>query len=864
MQALDSILKLHPQMVPALEEKMRLLAMQSKWKEAARVREEVATVRRQTLGAGDAESLASTFVVALEAFLTTADEAQHDSTLRALVNALRREEEAGGACYWSWQHAQTFARLARSPPTSPVWRTLADLLAPHLAASASQKGGPNVNLAYEAAFVSFRRGEYASASAGFAQVAAAALAVEKAEKDDEEKGDAATAAAPKVNEEERYQKAQAAAHAVLVLLAQGEDAAARAALDALPTEVRRGGPGGDAPLNSVLYAEVLLARRGGVSPASKVIEYLDAHLQSLKDRSPTQATLTTATNNAVTGLARFYVLCDPDLLVRVVNLYLDFVGVTIDEIGRVRASSRPSAEEDRDLRTQASAALRHLTSPSLMPGHFAAIQAQAVLAWIDEDDEAAQEAAERCTQLVGATDPRIVALRVLLRQRAEGATPSKPSQSSAHTSPAARTPVPAVPAAAPVAPNTAQRKEVVRAVLREEGGLGLDFDDDAEEDVDALFKNADEAAAATVTNDAEAEARAEREAQAMLDEMESRASAAAARREADARAADAREAARRAAAASLAEEEAAAALEKASRKDALAAEARKAEEIAALRLARENERRRQAEELERAEREREEQRERDRADHEATSSVQTFSEGLDSVKNATRPPPPLNTGFKWNRPSAETPSAARPDGLTPLSLATGGTPLASPLSSGGPASGSFRVPAASPTSAASASPAPAGSDPKLTVQQSAHLRQVEAQRSEEARLAAEKREKIMIAGQQIDQAKKFTKVAFWGEVFKKHGRRGAPHERNVTLEVTGSELKFDWSSGQLKAHKNNIQLLEGKATPVFARTTADKARVERCFSIVTASRTLDLEAPSDQTKEYWVTGISLLLKYLRD
>ena len=100
-------------------------------------------------------------------------------------------------------------------------------------------------------------------------------------------------------------------------------------------------------------------------------------------------------------------------------------------------------------------------------------------------------------------------------------------------------------------------------------------------------------------------------------------------------------------------------------------------------------------------------------------------------------------------------------------------------------------------------------------------------------------------------------------VFVKHGRRGSPHERNVTLEVTGSELKFDWSSGQLKAHKNDIQLVEGKATPVFQRSTADKAKPERCFSIVTATRTLDLEAPSDQTREYWVMGIKLLLMYLR-
>ena len=105
---------------------------------------------------------------------------------------------------------------------------------------------------------------------------------------------------------------------------------------------------------------------------------------------------------------------------------------------------------------------------------------------------------------------------------------------------------------------------------------------------------------------------------------------------------------------------------------------------------------------------------------------------------------------------------------------------------------------------------------------------------------------------------------FFFLVFIKHGRKGKPHERNVTLEVTGSELKFDWSSGQLKAHKNDIQLVEGKGTAVFQRPTAEKSKPERCFSIVTADRTLDLEAMNEQAKDYWVTGIKLLLKYLRD
>jgi len=196
----------------------------------------------------------------------------------------------------------------------------------------------------------------------------------------------------------------------------------------------------------------------------------------------------------------------------------------------------------------------------------------------------------------------------------------------------------------------------------------------------------------------------------------------------------------------------------------------------------------------------------------------------------------------------------------------------SSISSSGPAA-PLTVNAASSTSSSHAHPPMSPSsrnfdrdrDRELQLQRERDAdREREREREREAaRLLEEKKAKIAAAGLQIEQAKKFTKVAFWGEVFLKHGRRGAPHERNVTLEVSGSELKFDWSSGQLRAHKSEMKLLEGKATAVFQRTTADKSRPERCFSIVTAQRTLDLEAHSEQAREYWVNGIKLLLKYLK-
>lgn len=136
-------------------------------------------------------------------------------------------------------------------------------------------------------------------------------------------------------------------------------------------------------------------------------------------------------------------------------------------------------------------------------------------------------------------------------------------------------------------------------------------------------------------------------------------------------------------------------------------------------------------------------------------------------------------------------------------------------------------------------------------------------RSEESKQLLDKKQRIMAAGAQIEQAKAFTKQAFWGEVFLKHGRKGAPHERNVTLEVNGSVIKLDWSSGSLSANKDELQIVEGKTTKVFQRSTASKAKPENCFSIITANRSLDLEARNHKLKEYWVHGLQLLLKYLK-
>jgi hypothetical protein len=125
------------------------------------------------------------------------------------------------------------------------------------------------------------------------------------------------------------------------------------------------------------------------------------------------------------------------------------------------------------------------------------------------------------------------------------------------------------------------------------------------------------------------------------------------------------------------------------------------------------------------------------------------------------------------------------------------------------------------------------------------------------------KQRMMLAGQQIEAAKAFCKAAYWGENFTKHGRRGQPHTRNVSIEVDGSVLCFDWSSGKMRMHKDEISILQGKKTEVFQRKVNAKAREDLCFSIVTKERTLDLEARNIKIKEYWINGLNLLIKYLK-
>ena len=914
--------------LPAFEEKLRLLSVCGRWKDLPRVISEIRSKRLSTDCSG--EGIAVCSALALECFLTDYDPAKHERAVAALLQSVAREEgEGSGACtFWIWQASQLLSRLCSARTDAPSLALLSAALAPPTAAAAASKAGPNINLAYESGYISLRRGEFEPARAAFATVAAAALAVEKNEKaeEDEAAAGAAAPAAGKVNEDERLQKACAAVGVVLALLGSGAVGEAAAAFGALPAEVVQytSAAGAPQPLPCLLYARAsLAASQSDTGLAARLLaELVDAHALACVGRNPAvddESLLPVVANlhpglpNAVSALNRWVLAIDPWVVGQAAELMLKLVGLgdaAASSLGAVQA--RPVAAlvaPHLDLLGSMQSSLRSVLA--FQPGSFDLWQSLALLAWVAQDAAAASEAATKAEGLAGAKDPRVGQLKrvVSIAAAAPAAATAAPSALSTPSKPLAST------SASAAAPNAAQQHHAQFRAMGAETGTGIDFDDDEEEDVDALFKAAADVGdevTSPAAGRAAREAQAEREAQQHLDELESRSQSGEATRLA--REAEQKrlkdEAVRRAA-----EAEAAAALAEASKADQRAAELRKAEEIAALRAAREAEKRRQAEEIERAEREREEQRELDRQERmrqraaataaaaggvSEVTAIQSFDGGDDVAPLVAldREPErrPMPQQMKWNRPAdaivVPAAAAAPASGVSPNpASSTSPSPLLSPNGTQSPLQGSYDPsPSSSPTAAPSvsgllqrppslspsASPATTtqgyGASPSPTntmaassasLQQQQRNQQQSFQRSEEARLAQEKKEKIMAAGLQIDQAKKFTKTAFWGEVFLKHGRRGSPHERNVTLEVTGSELKFDWSSGQLKAHKNDIQLVEGKGTAVFQRATADRTRAERCFSIVTATRTLDLEAPSDETRDYWVMGIKLLLKYLK-
>jgi hypothetical protein len=966
LQALDSLIKLYPLFLPALEEKLRLLVLSTRFAEVPKLVVDLRTKRREMLAATDdaatavQDSVAIAFAHAYEALTTTSGSGgKHTEAVRLLLAALARDEPSANA-YWLWQYAQLFLRLARGAgPTDAVLLLLSEARdsAATAAAATGSKGPLLTGLQFERGVVCYRRGDFPAALAAFTTISETALTVEKAGKEDGEDDKAAgaesTAAAGKVNEDERWQKAQAHIFIVLVHLAQTHLVEAAQALQALPEEVSNYvfSTGEPMPLPALLYARAALAwaQNNDAAAASSALQQLcEAQANWMRERSPSDGTLGQPANGAPQGVNRFFLQLDPTLLLASARLGLAVVGLDVPDSSSYSnlPSTPPSSTDHADLLSALAGTLAHLTSPAILPGHAEAWALQSLLAWVLGDADAVQQALDKVEALEGSL-PRVGALKRALQNNSVAA-----AAGTSAVSPAAASP-PKTSQSLPLASAALSRAAAAASTPSRTPGLSaqkspvVNFDDDDDDEDDgALFKSSADAVAeaasaggvsAPLSFAALKAARAsrdeelEREAQAVLDEMESRAGALTAKKAEQARALELervrleneRKRARDEELRRAAEAEAALALEKASKAEQRAAELKKAEEIAALRAMREQEKKRQLEAIEQAEREREERREADRQERlrkraaaEALASaghpddtsgptevtpIQAFGDASAVASSApAMRPSALQTGLKWNQPHDPNPhhhpsnSMASPMSggsvVSPLSLAQSpqgvGHPVASPLSAAPYIS--LQRPSASPTSqlVQSATSPRHGGDMQheghasMPVQRTAASAAATAAAHatppadrelpssppplDEASLRAQQqRDKIAEAGAQIEQAKKFTKVAFWGEVFLKHGRRGSPHERNVTLEVTGSELKFDWSSGQLKAHKSQLTLVEGKATPVFARTTATDSPSERCFSIVTANRSLDLEATSEATKEKWTTGIKLLLRYLK-
>jgi len=100
----------------------------------------------------------------------------------------------------------------------------------------------------------------------------------------------------------------------------------------------------------------------------------------------------------------------------------------------------------------------------------------------------------------------------------------------------------------------------------------------------------------------------------------------------------------------------------------------------------------------------------------------------------------------------------------------------------------------------------------------------------------------------------FEKEAQAGVVFIKHGRRGDPHERLVTIDKKGEIVHY--TTGTINF--NNItKIYLGKHTEVFRRVLESQAPDAHCFSVATHDRTLDLQAPDQETRDRWVNGLHL-------
>ncbi|CAK4652904.1 hypothetical protein LEN26_013499 [Aphanomyces euteiches] len=96
----------------------------------------------------------------------------------------------------------------------------------------------------------------------------------------------------------------------------------------------------------------------------------------------------------------------------------------------------------------------------------------------------------------------------------------------------------------------------------------------------------------------------------------------------------------------------------------------------------------------------------------------------------------------------------------------------------------------------------------------------------------------------------------------KHGRRGKPHKTQLNVDKYG-EITWKGKSGGAVLLPEVIEIRLGHGTAVFQRLP-QKSNPKHCVSLVTVSRTLDLELVSESERDYVVIAFRYLLNKMRD
>eukprot|EP00735_Rhodelphis_limneticus_P013200 TRINITY_DN6763_c0_g1::TRINITY_DN6763_c0_g1_i1::g.3039::m.3039 TRINITY_DN6763_c0_g1::TRINITY_DN6763_c0_g1_i1::g.3039 ORF type:complete len:361 (-),score=71.21,sp/Q8BIJ7/RUFY1_MOUSE/41.18/1e-12,FYVE/PF01363.16/3.2e-16,Mcp5_PH/PF12814.2/4.9e-09,PH/PF00169.24/1.2e-05,PH_2/PF08458.5/0.0034,zf-AN1/PF01428.11/0.22,IBR/PF01485.16/0.095,IBR/PF01485.16/3.8e+03 TRINITY_DN6763_c0_g1_i1:38-1060(-) len=99
-----------------------------------------------------------------------------------------------------------------------------------------------------------------------------------------------------------------------------------------------------------------------------------------------------------------------------------------------------------------------------------------------------------------------------------------------------------------------------------------------------------------------------------------------------------------------------------------------------------------------------------------------------------------------------------------------------------------------------------------------------------------------------------------GATFVKHGRKGTPHRRFISLTEDGEALTWtdlDNNTGRVERLPLNtvIEVRNGQTTEVFKRT-GRPGKDNVTFSLVTSDRTLDLECDSKEIRDLWSKALS--------